>query len=103
MRTSLAIVVLLLAASPALAHRLHVEPRLAGDVVRVEAFYDDGTPAEDAKITLTVATSWWPRGGLTTRASGPGCGRSRGRTRSGPRVSATRRRRRWRSRKLPGL
>ena len=54
MRTGLSISVLLLAASPALAHRLHVDAKVAGDLIRVEAFYDDDTPAQEAKITLTL-------------------------------------------------
>jgi hypothetical protein len=45
---------LLAGTSPAFAHRLHVDPKLAGDQVRVEAFYDDGTPAQEAKVTITL-------------------------------------------------
>jgi hypothetical protein len=44
---------LLAGTSPAFAHRLHVDLKLAGDQVRVEAFYDDDTPAQEAKITVT--------------------------------------------------
>jgi hypothetical protein len=41
-------------ASPALAHRLHVDSWVVGETVRIEAFYDDGTPAQEAKITLKL-------------------------------------------------
>jgi nickel transport protein len=54
MRTFFTISVLLVAANPALAHRLHVDARVSGETVRVEAFYDDDTPAQEAKVTLKV-------------------------------------------------
>jgi len=50
----LVIAFLLAGSSPAFAHRLHVDPKVAGDQVRVEAFYDDDTPAQEAKITVTL-------------------------------------------------
>jgi nickel transport protein len=40
--------------TPAFAHRLHVDPRPAGDQIRVEVFYDDDTPAQDAKVTIRL-------------------------------------------------
>jgi nickel transport protein len=53
MRFSLLAAVLLLSAtSPAFAHRLHVEPKVVGDQLRVEAYYEDDTPAQDAKVTV---------------------------------------------------
>src|SRR5947209_2772525 len=54
MRTLLAITVLLVAASPAPAHHLHVAPKVAGDIIRVEAYYDDGTPGQEARVTLKL-------------------------------------------------
>jgi hypothetical protein len=53
MRTVLAATVLLLAAGPAFAHRLNVKPTVVGDQLRVEAYYDDDTPSQEAKVTLT--------------------------------------------------
>jgi len=50
----LAAVLLLAGASPAFAHRLHVEAKPAGDQIRVEAFYDDGTPAQQAKVWVAL-------------------------------------------------
>jgi nickel transport protein len=43
---------LLSGTSSAFAHRLHVDPKIAGDQLRVEAYYDDDTPAQEAKITV---------------------------------------------------
>lgn len=40
--------------SPAFAHRLHVEARVTENYqLRVEAYYDDDTPAQDARITIS--------------------------------------------------
>jgi hypothetical protein len=39
---------------PAFAHRLHVDPKPRGDQLRVEAFYEDDTPAQDARITVRL-------------------------------------------------
>ena len=56
MRLSLLIAAALLAwSSPAFAHRLHVEARLTeNDQLRVEAYYDDDTPAQDARVTIRL-------------------------------------------------
>jgi hypothetical protein len=43
---------LLLTAAPAFAHKLIVECRVQNDRVRVEAFHDDDTPAQQAKIII---------------------------------------------------
>ena len=47
--------VLLLGANPAAAHALGAECRLRDNKVEVEAFFDDDTPAQDAKVTVTDA------------------------------------------------
>jgi hypothetical protein len=52
MRIILAFAALLIGACPAFAHKLHVDARVAGDQVRVEAYYDDDTPAQQAKIAV---------------------------------------------------
>jgi hypothetical protein len=54
MRAFLTIAVALFVASPALAHRLHVRAKVIGVQVRVEAFYDDDTPGQEAKVTLKL-------------------------------------------------
>jgi len=38
--------------TPAFAHKLIVDPRIKGDRLQVEAFYEDDTPAQQAKITV---------------------------------------------------
>ena len=51
----IATVCLLLAgAGPAFAHRLIVDPTPVGDRLRVEAYYEDDTPAQYAKVTVVV-------------------------------------------------
>jgi hypothetical protein len=45
---------LLAGTSPAFAHRLHVDVKTTGDQVRVETYYDDDTPAQEAKITVRL-------------------------------------------------
>jgi hypothetical protein len=53
MRLPLLVTALLLSGTPsAFAHRLHVDPKIVGDQLRVEAYYDDDTPAQEAKITV---------------------------------------------------
>jgi hypothetical protein len=52
MRSSLPLLVLLLATRAAFAHNLMTDPRMAGGQLRVEVFYDDGTPAQDAQVTV---------------------------------------------------
>src|SRR5262245_50468112 len=42
-------------ADPAAAHALDAEAKLKDGAVRVEAFYDDDTPAENATVTVTDA------------------------------------------------
>jgi hypothetical protein len=51
-RPLLAAAALLLAAGPLRAHALHVECKLHGDRVTVEAFFSDNTPARDAAVTV---------------------------------------------------
>jgi hypothetical protein len=48
----LTVAAILVATSPAQAHRLIVDPRVVGDQVKVEAFYEDDTPAQNAKVTV---------------------------------------------------
>jgi len=62
LRLHFVVILLWAAASPAFAHRLHVDPKIVGDQLRVEAYYDDDTPAQEAKITV--------RAGDTTVAEG---------------------------------
>jgi nickel transport protein len=50
-----AIFLLLVAVRPASAHALGAECRLRGDRVEVEAYYDDDTPARDARVTVQDA------------------------------------------------
>jgi hypothetical protein len=45
-------IALLLTAAPAFAHKLLLDCRVKDDRVRVEAFYDDDTPAQKAKVSL---------------------------------------------------
>jgi nickel transport protein len=46
------IMLLFVFVAPAFAHKLCVEPKFVGDHIRVEAFYEDNTPAQEAKITV---------------------------------------------------
>jgi nickel transport protein len=55
MRYIVAVTLVFALASPALAHRLHCDPKLDGDRLRVEAFYEDGTPAQEAKVRVLLA------------------------------------------------
>ena len=48
----LAVAVGLLAAGPAFAHKLIVDAGPRGDRLRVEAYYEDETSADDAKVTV---------------------------------------------------
>ena len=48
----LAMMALLIAAPSALAHRLIVDPKVVGNEVKVEAFYEDDTPARNAKVIV---------------------------------------------------
>jgi hypothetical protein len=52
MRSLLAISFVLSTALPAFAHRLHVDPKIVEDQVRVEVYYDDATPAQKAKVKI---------------------------------------------------
>jgi hypothetical protein len=53
MRLSIvAIALLTLGASPAFAHKMYVEGKPLTDHVRVEAYYEDDTPAQEAKIKI---------------------------------------------------
>jgi nickel transport protein len=47
-----AIVCSLSIATPAFAHKLIVDAAPNGDRLRVEAYYEDDTPADDAKVTV---------------------------------------------------
>ena len=51
-----AILFLGLLPSMGFAHKLMVEPKFEGDRVRVEAFFDDDSPADDAVVHLLSAT-----------------------------------------------
>ena len=48
----LAVVCSFLAANSVFAHKLIVDAAPKGDRLRVEAYYEDDTPAEDAKVTV---------------------------------------------------
>ncbi|MSR53531.1 MAG: carboxypeptidase regulatory-like domain-containing protein [Gemmataceae bacterium] len=48
----LAFVILSGVATPVFAHKLIVDPRIKGDRLHVEAFYEDDTPAQQARITV---------------------------------------------------
>lgn len=52
LRLSVAVVVLGAWAADADAHALYIECKLRGDAVRVEAYFDDDTPAVGAKIVV---------------------------------------------------
>src|SRR4051794_2381438 len=52
MRFLLAATVLLAGSSPAFAHHLLSTAKLVGDRLRVEAYYDDDTPAQEARVTV---------------------------------------------------
>jgi hypothetical protein len=52
MRILLATMILGVSAAPALAHNLHVDCRVRGDKVFVEAFYDGDEPAEKALVKV---------------------------------------------------
>ncbi|MBO0699768.1 MAG: carboxypeptidase regulatory-like domain-containing protein [Zavarzinella sp.] len=49
---ALVVFVLLVGASPAFAHNLMTDSRMVGGRLRVEVFYDDNTPAQDAKVSV---------------------------------------------------
>jgi hypothetical protein len=80
MRLPLLVTALLLfGTSSAFAHRLHVDPKIVGEELRVEAYYDDDTPAQEAKITvkagdLTVAEGRTDEKGVWTCPK-PGAGK----------------------------
>ncbi len=48
-----AFVVWLASQSSVFAHKLHVEANLSGDRVRIDAYYEDDTPAQDARVTVS--------------------------------------------------
>jgi nickel transport protein len=52
-----AVILLLLVASPAWAHNLGAECKIRGGRVELEAYFDDDTPARNAKVTLRDASS----------------------------------------------
>ena len=55
MRFLLLIITLLVGSSPAFAHRLLVAPpKVDGDRLRVEAYYQDDTPAQEAKVIILL-------------------------------------------------
>jgi hypothetical protein len=51
-RSFMALIGVCLSASPLFAHKLLLDCRLRDDRLRVEAFYDDDTPAQQAKIVV---------------------------------------------------
>jgi len=51
-RHCFAALAVLIGASPLYAHRLLVDPKIEGAQLRVEVYYDDDTPAQDAKVTV---------------------------------------------------
>ena len=78
MRASIPVLVLLIGAAPAFAHKLYVDPTIVGDRLRVEVYYDDDAPAQDAKVTVffgdeQLATGMTDEKGVwTCQAPGPG-------------------------------
>jgi nickel transport protein len=54
MRISIALAILLTLTSPACAHRLLYDHRVDGSELRVEAYYDDDTPAQQARVTISL-------------------------------------------------
>jgi nickel transport protein len=54
-RVGLAVLGLLALAGPARAHALGAECKVVGGRVEVEAYYDDDTPARDAKVSVRDA------------------------------------------------
>lgn len=57
MRSSLnALLILMLAASSASAHNLGAECKLRGDRVELEAYFDDDTPARNARVMVKDAS-----------------------------------------------
>lgn len=52
-RTVLAVALVLAAPALAAAHGIGVEAKLKGDRVHVEAYFDDDTPAAEAKVAVT--------------------------------------------------
>lgn len=54
-RAVLAMFLVLAAVQPAFAHALGAECKLRGDRVEVEAYYDDDTPARNARVTVQDA------------------------------------------------
>jgi nickel transport protein len=54
MRYSVTVALFVVLTSPAFAHKLELVARLVGDQLRVEAFYADDTPAQEAKVTVSI-------------------------------------------------
>jgi nickel transport protein len=52
MRLFFAVTVLLAGSSPVLAHRLNITAKIEGERVRVEAYYSDDTPAQEARVAI---------------------------------------------------
>jgi hypothetical protein len=50
----LIVVLCLISAAPAFAHRMIVDPRVRGDHIHVEVFFEDGTLAQDTKVTVVA-------------------------------------------------
>ena len=55
MRYSCAYLTLIFCATPLFAHRLLLTCKVAGDTVHVEAYYEDDTPAQNARVALLLA------------------------------------------------
>ena len=65
-----ALVALLALPALAPAHAVGVEAKLAGDTVRIDAFFDDDTPAGGAKVTVRDGTGALVAEGETDAAGG---------------------------------
>jgi hypothetical protein len=52
MRQFIVIAAVLFVVAPAFAHKLIVVAEVVGDQMRVEAYHDDDTPAQEAKVTV---------------------------------------------------
>lgn len=84
-RFLLVVALLFLSVSPAFAHKLYVEAKLGTDTVRFEAYYEDDTPAQQARITVSkddavVAEGRTDEKGVWTCSLAPGSYRVRAET-----------------------
>lgn len=65
MRFAIPVFLLLLLPALALAHGLEMEARIIDEQVRIEAFFDDDSPASNAKITIEDSTKTMLKEGMT--------------------------------------